>query len=447
MLAAARHDFAPMIRHFIPVPDVSRGEPNLPAAICLANRASAYLQLGQADAAVVDARAATLACPEYVKGHFRLRQALIAANSVYEGQLMPGGAPWRQGVVSTPDTIQAEMTRFDALSHQQPPDRYGRRPPGIWLGFRLVVCFWLDPEVYHRVYEDYRARMYRDRAHRVMANQRIGSWPPDSYAYDYRCLRVHMEVFHTEGACPPMTNDYLTIGLNTLPTRPCLLATGEPSSPRMADSIGEMEPPPLPSIDYRHIPLPATLSAALGPDTHAETGRMIATALIDMFVKDDGLRMVTMLGLGYPLHVYNDTIRAHFEAAGLLKPTPGRELDALVVLYTGGSCIKHRKFGYRGVIVGTADHTCMQGERWIMQMGVDDLPRGRYQPWYHVLVDVRDRSPAQMTYVCHENITLWLDPPADGALGPIDHPDVRKAFTAWDPTDRRYVMPGFVHGY
>ena len=87
--------------------------------------------------------------------------------------------------------------------------------------------------------------------------------------------------------------------------------------------------------------------------------------------------------------------------------------------------------------------TDVQPEQWIVQMGVDNLPRGRYQPWYHVLVDVRDRAPAQMTYVCHENIMLWLDPPDEGVgpLGPIDHPDVRRAFTGYDRADRRYVMP------
>ena len=50
------------------------------------------------------------------------------------------------------------------------------------------------------------------------------------------------------------------------------------------------------------------------------------------------------------------------------------------MLHTAGHPVKHRKFGYRGVIVGTADHTCTMGARWIAQMGVDDLPRDRALP-------------------------------------------------------------------
>ena len=443
-LAAARQDYAPLIRQFIPVPNAARGEPNDAAAICLANRASAYLKLGLADAAVVDARAATLACPEYVKGHFRLRQALIAAGDSDGRRKLVQATSWEAGA-PTAEAIQVEMRRFEILSEAMPRDRQGLQPPGIWLGFRLVICNWLDPAVYFPVYEDARAGLWRDVAHRVMANQPIATWPPDECPYDYRYLRVHTEVFHNRDACPLCQSDYLTVGMNTLPTRPCLFASGaRPAQPRMANFLGEMPRPPLPSIDYRHIRLPAKLPETPDRETHAATGRMIATALSEMFAKDGGLTMVTMLGLGHPLHVYADTVRDHFEAAGLLRPTPGRELDALVVLYAGGCCIQHRKFGYRGVIVGTPDHTCMQDERWIATMGVDDLPRGRYQPWYHVLVDVRDRAPAQRTYVCHENIRLWLDVPDDeggGPLGPIDHPDVRRAFTGYDRADRRYVMP------
>ena len=56
------------------------------------------------------------------------------------------------------------------------------------------------------------------------------------------------------------------------------------------------------------------------------------------------------------------------------------------------------------------------------QMGVDRLPRGRYQPWYRVLVDERDRPGGQMTYVCHDNIEIWRDPPPSEDGNPLGGP-------------------------
>ena len=204
----------------------------------------------------------------------------------------------------------------------------------------------------------------------------------------------------------------------------------------MADqSIAEMAEPPLPTLDYRYIRLPKKLHE----QSRVATGRMIGAALADIFAKDD-LPMVSMLGVSGAIAAHADTVRDVFDERGLLAARPGRELDPLVVLYTAGHCIQHRNFGYRGVIVGTAEEHCKMNDRWIAQMNVDNLPRGRYQPWYHVLVDVRDRSPPQTCYVCHENIILWKDPPDDGrALGPIVHPDIRRAFTSWDRETRLYL--------
>ena len=50
------------------------------------------------------------------------------------------------------------------------------------------------------------------------------------------------------------------------------------------------------------------------------------------------------------------------------------------------------------------DDTCQASEEWIAQMGVDRLPAGRAQPFFHVLVDERDRPGSQTTYVAQENI-------------------------------------------
>ena len=49
-------------------------------------------------------------------------------------------------------------------------------------------------------------------------------------------------------------------------------------------------------------------------------------------------------------------------------------------------------------------YVLMLTEAWIETMGVDGLPKGRDQPFYHVLVDARDRAGDQVTYVAQENM-------------------------------------------
>ncbi len=155
------------------------------------------------------------------------------------------------------------------------------------------------------------------------------------------------------------------------------------------------------------------------------------------------LPFLTSLSLGPPLDLHADEVRAFLAERGLLAPRfPGRELDGLDVCYTAGSCLEHKRFGYRGVIVGTADHTCTKSDQWCEQMQVDKLRRGRYQSWYQVLVDVRDRPGGQRCYVCHDNIELWCPVGFDEhPLGPIQHPDVRRAFTSWDRGEGKYTAP------
>jgi F-box protein 21 len=56
--------------------------------------------------------------------------------------------------------------------------------------------------------------------------------------------------------------------------------------------------------------------------------------------------------------------------------------------YRVGSVIKHRRYDYIGVIFGwTNECRLMEGEEWIARMNVESLPRGRNQPFYHVLYD------------------------------------------------------------
>jgi len=54
------------------------------------------------------------------------------------------------------------------------------------------------------------------------------------------------------------------------------------------------------------------------------------------------------------------------------------------VSYKVGMYFKHRRYHYEGVVVGW-DSKCAAEPRWIEQMQVDSLPRGREQPFYNVV--------------------------------------------------------------
>ena len=51
--------------------------------------------------------------------------------------------------------------------------------------------------------------------------------------------------------------------------------------------------------------------------------------------------------------------------------------------YRLGQKVKHRVLGYRGVICGM-DPLCCESEEWMNAVGVEELPRGRNQPFYQV---------------------------------------------------------------
>jgi hypothetical protein len=51
--------------------------------------------------------------------------------------------------------------------------------------------------------------------------------------------------------------------------------------------------------------------------------------------------------------------------------------------YRLGQKVKHRVLGYRGVICGM-DPLCCESEEWMSAVAVEELPRGRNQPFYQV---------------------------------------------------------------
>lgn len=105
--------------------------------------------------------------------------------------------------------------------------------------------------------------------------------------------------------------------------------------------------------------------------------------------------------------------------------------------YHVGQVAVHRLHGYKCAIFGW-DEKCQQPEEWVAQMGVQKLKRGTVQPFYHCLVDVRDRRDAAITYVAEDNI-LPVQPET-----PVHHPLVEHFFSQFVPS-RGYIPEEFTH--
>lgn len=132
--------------------------------------------------------------------------------------------------------------------------------------------------------------------------------------------------------------------------------------------------------------------------------------------------------------------------------------------FSCGQQVRHLKYNYRGVIVGW-DSVCIQSREWMKIMNVESLTHGTGQPFYHVLVDVRDRTDGQTTYAAQENLTeifctenkgnflcevtccfqfVWKTvlgfSTANKNLQPIMHPEIEKYFTSFVPSEGRYIL-------
>ncbi|BFZ56327.1 hypothetical protein PYCC9005_003372 [Savitreella phatthalungensis] len=105
-----------------------------------------------------------------------------------------------------------------------------------------------------------------------------------------------------------------------------------------------------------------------------------------------------------PLPDWQDTfLRTRLNDVAVRTPKRRHE-QPREILHTVGTVFRHRLFGYYGVITGW-DAFCDQTENWIVQMRVDSLPYGRYQPFYHVLV-----ADESVRYVAQENVLPLAKP-------------------------------------
>ncbi len=90
-----------------------------------------------------------------------------------------------------------------------------------------------------------------------------------------------------------------------------------------------------------------------------------------------------------------------------------------------GQVIRHRRYEYRGVIVGR-DIRCLASDEWF---NANRTQPNRGQPWYHVLV-----HKGRETYVAQENLEH------DASDQEIDHPHARIIFGAFK--NGRYYRAG-----
>ncbi|WPA98276.1 uncharacterized protein RHO25_002888 [Cercospora beticola] len=144
-----------------------------------------------------------------------------------------------------------------------------------------------------------------------------------------------------------------------------------------------------------------------------------------------------------------------------------RTAEAANVTYCIGTHFRHKRYSYEGVVVGW-DRRCSAEQRWIEQMRVDDLPRGREQPFYNIVYD-QDPTRARLlpaSMARHYYMVLCVARGADDAASSraddksvryvaeenievVDEPDERPSevlmalagryFKRWDQKERIFV--------
>ena len=86
------------------------------------------------------------------------------------------------------------------------------------------------------------------------------------------------------------------------------------------------------------------------------------------------------------------------------------------VKFQRGELIRHKSYGYRGVIV-SYDMQCQASDKWYYS---NKTQPDRNQPWYNVLVD---KSGGLSTYVAESNLK------SDNSNEPINHPRLYNYFS------------------
>lgn len=114
------------------------------------------------------------------------------------------------------------------------------------------------------------------------------------------------------------------------------------------------------------------------------------------------------------------------EIRGDTPPSGGEVAIEAEPRFEPGQLVRHRRYGYRGVIVAL-DLTCEADDDWYL---ANQSQPSREQPWYHVLV----HDSEQITYAAQTSLQ------DDDSDQPIDHPLVEHFFSSF--SDGHYVRNG-----
>uniref|UniRef100_T1J6H4 Hemimethylated DNA-binding domain-containing protein n=1 Tax=Strigamia maritima TaxID=126957 RepID=T1J6H4_STRMM len=96
------------------------------------------------------------------------------------------------------------------------------------------------------------------------------------------------------------------------------------------------------------------------------------------------------------------------------------------VQFAIGMIMTHKRFNYSCVIYGW-DPQCAADNDWVVQMGVNNLSKQRYQPFYHVLV-----NDGSNRYAAQENLEIASEPSC------LTHAEIGRYFSAFNGT---YYVP------
>jgi F-box protein 21 len=114
---------------------------------------------------------------------------------------------------------------------------------------------------------------------------------------------------------------------------------------------------------------------------------LLMQAFLENSTYDVGLieKYILPLYVGIPDYTrYVNECRVVRRNDEMKRPGRGRSGKNAAVKYKVGQVFQHKRYGYIAAITGW-DPECSSSELWIRQMGVDRLPKGRQQPFYHVL--------------------------------------------------------------
>lgn len=190
----------------------------------------------------------------------------------------------------------------------------------------------------------------------------------------------------------------------------------------------------VPDVQQRNSALRRLLSSAVGFKAKYLSWQTWQKWCIDMFGKVQSMRQrgTGQAGVGQPNS--GQTTQGESPATEVLQfrdpngyfagSTDIRSPRPSNIKYRIGQVVKHKTWGYRGVIIGW-DPVAKAPDNWLREMHPADKHHWRTMPNYAILVDTRDRQSPQRTYVPEENIEIISN-------SKIIHPELDDYFEQFD---------------